>query len=48
LNTADASSVLGVPIPTFKAQLLRARKQLRSRIKESVGLRLRNAPLDAR
>lgn len=48
LNTADASSLLGVPISTFKAHLLRARKQLRSRIKDSVGLRLRIAPFDAK
>jgi RNA polymerase sigma-70 factor (ECF subfamily) len=46
LNTADASSVLGVPTSTFKAQLIRARKKLRNRIKDSAGLRLRNAPFD--
>jgi RNA polymerase sigma-70 factor (ECF subfamily) len=47
LNTTDASDALGIPVPTFKAQLGRARKQLRKRIHETVGLRSRNAPLDS-
>jgi RNA polymerase sigma-70 factor, ECF subfamily len=47
LNTADASDALGIPVPTFKAQLGRARKQLRQRIQESVNLRSRKAPFDA-
>ena len=47
LNTADASDALGIPVPTFKAQLGRARKQLRQKIHETVGLRARKAPFDA-
>jgi RNA polymerase sigma-70 factor (ECF subfamily) len=47
LNTADASDVLGIPVPTFKAQLGRARKQLRQRLDETVDLRSRKAPFDA-
>ena len=47
LNTADASDALGIPVPTFKAQLGRARKQLRQRIHETAGLRTRKAPFDA-
>jgi RNA polymerase sigma-70 factor (ECF subfamily) len=47
LNTADASDALGIPLPTFKAQLGRARKQLRQRLNETVGLRSRKAPFDA-
>ena len=46
LNTEAASSALGIPVPTFKAHLVRARKQLRQKIKESVSLRSRNAPYD--
>ena len=47
LNTADASDVLGVPVPTFKAQLGRARKQLRRKFDETVDLRFRRTPFDA-
>ena len=47
LNTEDASRLLGIPVPTFKAHLVRARKQLRQKIRENVSLRYRKAPFDA-
>ena len=47
LNTADASDALGIPVPTFKAQLGRARKQLRRKIDETGDPRSRRTPFDA-
>ena len=45
LNTADASDALGIPVPTFKAHLMRARKHLRNRINELVHLKSLLVPL---
>lgn len=36
LNTTDASDAIGIPVPTFKAHLLRAREQLRKMAKGTV------------
>lgn len=44
LTTADASDVLGIPVATFKAQLGRARKELRRKIDRTVDLRSRRTP----
>lgn len=46
LNTADASGVLGIPVPTFKARLRRAREQLRKRIQGTIRLKFRKAPFE--
>lgn len=47
LNTTDASDALGIPAPTFKAQLGRARKQLRQRINQTFSLRSRRVSFEA-